>query len=410
MDERNTFYGWKVVWVAFVIAGFGAGVGLYGPSVLLQALHASRGWAISTISAAITTHFLLSALVISVLPEIHRRISLATATIIGITSSGLGIIAWSSAQEPWQLFVAALLTGLGWAATSSAAINAIVSRWFDRERPKALSLALNGASVGGVVFAPLWVLLNAQLGLFPAALVTAVVMMIAVVPLAHRFLRIIPADLGLAADGVRSPASTAGLAEIPLNRSQLLSERRFLSISAAFALGMFAQIGLLAHMVERLALDLTPQGAGAAMSLITGCAVIGRTLLGWSLGHGNRRTAAALNFLLQAIGVLLLSVGSGTTAVLAGCILFGLTGGNLLSLPPLIAQAEFRPCDVGTVVALAIAINQAVMAMGPAVFGLLHDATGGYVAPFALANVLEVAAALILLAGRSRAPAALASR
>ena len=74
----GAYFGWKVVWVAFVLAIFGAGVGLYGPSVLLQALHASRGWSISTISAAITTHFLFSALLIMFLPEFHRHVSLAT--------------------------------------------------------------------------------------------------------------------------------------------------------------------------------------------------------------------------------------------------------------------------------------------------------------------------------------------
>ena len=39
----------------------------------------------------------------------------------------------------------------------AAAINAIVSPWFVRTRPAALSMAYNGASIGGVIFSPLWV-------------------------------------------------------------------------------------------------------------------------------------------------------------------------------------------------------------------------------------------------------------
>jgi hypothetical protein len=38
----------------------------------------------------------------------------------------------------------------------AAAINAIVSPWFVRTRPAALAMAYNGASIGGVVFSPLW--------------------------------------------------------------------------------------------------------------------------------------------------------------------------------------------------------------------------------------------------------------
>jgi cyanate permease len=69
-------------------------------------------------------------------------------------------------------------------------------------------------------------------------------------------------------------------------------------------------------------------------------------------------------------------------------------------LPPLIAQEEFDAGDVATVVALVVAINQAVMALGPVTFGMLHDATNDYLLPFSMAAAAQVVAALILLAGR----------
>ena len=99
-------------------------------------------------------------------------------------------------------------------------------------------------------------------------------------------------------------------------------------------------------------------------------------------------------------GAILLAVGGGTPQLLAGCILFGLPGGNHLTFPPLIAQQEFRHADVATVVALYVAISQGAMAFGPAAFGLLYDATGGYVLPFTLAAIADATAALILLGGR----------
>jgi hypothetical protein len=45
----------------------------------------------------------------------------------------------------------------------------MVSPWFDRRRPVALSLTFNGASAGGVLFGPLWAALIARLGFFGAA-------------------------------------------------------------------------------------------------------------------------------------------------------------------------------------------------------------------------------------------------
>ena len=43
---------------------------------------------------------------------------------------------------------------LAWATMSLGAINTILGLWFERKRGLAISLALNGASFGGVVIVP----------------------------------------------------------------------------------------------------------------------------------------------------------------------------------------------------------------------------------------------------------------
>ena len=81
-------------------------------------------------------------------------------------------------------------------------------------------------------------------------------------------------------------------------------------------------------------------------------------------------------------------------------MLFGLGAGNLVSLPPLIAQSEFRAADVGTVVALVTAINQAVFAFAPVSFGWLHDLDDSYIAAFLAAAIAQAVAAAIIAYGR----------
>jgi cyanate permease len=127
---------------------------------------------------------------------------------------------------------------------------------------------------------------------------------------------------------------------------------------------------------------------------------VGRSLLGWLLDGHDRRLAAMANLLMQAAGSLLLAFGEGMVPLATGCLLFGLGVGNLTSLPPVIAQREFRPADVGMVVALVTAINQAVFAFAPAIFGWLHDLDGSYIAPFLTASALQTAAAAIVAWGR----------
>jgi len=406
------FFGWRVVWGAALVAVFAWGVGFYGPSVFLHALHTGRGWPVSVVSAAITAHFLLSAGLVVRLPALYRRFGLVAVTRAGGLLGGGGAVLWASVPDPWLLFPAAVVSGAGWALTSGAAINAMVAPWFERRRPMALSLAFNGASIGGVLFAPLWAVLIERLGFPHAALAIGAAMAVVVWWLAGAVLRPTPASLGQQPDG--GPAMGAADASVAAGRAALPGgmrvwrDRRFATLAIAFALGLFAQIGLIAHLFSLLAPALGEAGAGGAISLATACAVLGRTLLGRLLRPGvDRRIAASVNFAVQVTGclALLAAAGSSVPLLVTGCVLFGLGIGNLVSLPPLIAQAEFSRADTNRVVVLVTAVNQAVFAFAPAILGVVRDAAGWAGAPILLAAAVQVVAIGAALAGRGRAGA-----
>ena len=146
------FFGWRVMWAAFVVAVFGWGVGFYGPPVFLYTLEQIHGWSISLISAAVTTHYLLGALIVANMPAIYNRFGLPTVTKASALCLAVGSVGWAWAQEPWHLFLVALFSGIGWAGTGAMAINTIIAPWFNRRRPMALSMAYNGASAGASYF------------------------------------------------------------------------------------------------------------------------------------------------------------------------------------------------------------------------------------------------------------------
>ena len=181
------FYGWRVVGAAFVLAIFGWGFGFYGPPIYLHAVQESRGWPLALISTAVTLHFVIGALVVANLPALYRRFGLPAVTKAGAVSLALGIFGWAAADAPWQLFAATIFSGAGWVALGAAAVNAIVSPWFLRGRPAAMALAYNGASIGGVIFAPLWVAAIGWLGFAEAAALIGVAMVAMVWILSSRF-------------------------------------------------------------------------------------------------------------------------------------------------------------------------------------------------------------------------------
>jgi MFS family permease len=386
-NTSDTRRAWTVVWVAFFVAVFGWGLGFYGPPVYLPALNARHGWSISLISSAITAHYLVGAALIANLPAAYRRFGVRRVTMAGAVLAAGGAIGWANAAEPWHLVPALFLSALGWAATSGAALNALVSPWFDKERPKAMSMAFNGASVGGILFTPLWMLLIDSLGMPTSALVLGSAMVVVIVPLAAFVLQATP-------PGMERQAAA------PTPRRELAVRGSFITISAAFALGLFAQIGLFAHLIVRLTPEFGAVVGAAAISIATMFAILGRTILGWLLGQQDRRLVMAASLSMQAVGSALLAVGDGALQLGAGCVLFGLGVGNLTSMMPLIVQKEFRPADVGTVVALVTAINQAVFALAPGIFGWLRDLNDSYTVAFLVAGAIQLLAAALLVMGR----------
>ena len=287
----------------------------------------------------------------------------------------------------------------------AAAINAIISPWFVRLRPAALASAYNGASIGGVVFSPLWVAAIEQLGFSVAAAVIGAVTVLVVWVLADRLFAKTPRQMGLMPDGDAAGAPAASIttpSAKPLPGRRLWGDVRFLTLAAAMALGLFAQIGLIAHLFSLLAPALGAQPAGLAMGGATAAAIAGRTLVGWLMPVGtDRRLVACASYGVQIVGSMAfwLAAGDSVPLLIAGVVLFGAGIGNATSLPPLIAQAEFVKSDVARVVALIVAIAQGAYAFAPAAFGLVRELAPG-AAVFAVAILFQSLAIAAFLAGR----------
>src|SRR5665811_1175486 len=150
---------------------------------------------------------------------------------------------WATAAAPWQLFGATLLSGAGWVTMGVAAINAVVAPWFVRGRPAALAMAYNGGNIGGVIFSPLWAAAIGAVGFAAAAAAIGLVMVITMWVLADRVFSRTPQQMNLMIDGdapgSRATSVTSSVTR-PLPGSLLWRDRRFLTLAAGMALGLFA--------------------------------------------------------------------------------------------------------------------------------------------------------------------------
>ena len=107
-------------------------------------------------------------------------------------------------------------------------------------------------------------------------------------------------------------------------------------------------------------------------------------------------TAASLASQALALGVLIQL--DGPLAWYGGCMLFGCSVGNLITLPALIVQREYPSAEFALVVSMTIAVSQVAFAFGPAVLGVLRDRFDHYDPALVFCIVVELVGAVIIVA------------
>jgi predicted MFS family arabinose efflux permease len=398
IDETSLRYdGWRIVVVCFMLATFGWGLGFYGQSVYVAELQRLHGWPASLISLGTTFFYLSGAALVAFVSEAIRAFGPRNCMIAGICTMAIAAVTIGQVREPWQLYLANTFLAFGWAGTSLGMITNTLGLWFDKKRGMAISLALNGASFGGIVGVPLLVLAIGHFG-FPGAMIAAAVVMVVLMVPVILFHVGRPPGHASASGGAVAAADAPSPIQI---RARAFRDIAFLSVSSAFALVLFAQVGFIVHLISFLDSVIGRERAAVAVALLTAMAVVGRVLFSFVIDRMNQRLASSISFVSQAVALAIIINVHNDVALIAACALFGFSVGNLITLPALIVQREFDPRAFGVLVSLITAINQITYAFGPGVIGLLRDMSGSYSLPFYGCVGLElIAAVLIMIRGR----------
>jgi MFS family permease len=395
------FYGWNVVAATFVMALSSFGLGFYGLTVYVATLQRVHGWSAAVVSAPVTVYYVAGALVTAAIGGVYERFGPRRVVAGGGVAMAAGVAALGGVDHPWQLYPVFLVMSLGWGAMSGAAINILLAPWFHRRRGLAVSLAFNGATLGGVIVAPALIPLVDALGFQRAQALAGGALLVTLLVVAFGIMRRGPAELGLGPDGDPPPSAAAAPAApaAPRWRRQALCTWRFWSVSAPFALGLAAQVGVLTHLVSLVTPALGGAGAARAVSATTAAGLVGRLATGLVVDRLNRRAVASATLAVQIGGLALLGWAPAGVGLYAGCVLFGLGVGNLTTLPGLVLAVEWPRERFSGLVALVVGINQFTFAFGPSLVGVLRDRTGAWGPALAACMALQAVAAVLILLG-----------
>jgi len=409
-DDVRRFYGWRIVGVLAVTETVSWGILYYSFSVFLAPMQ--RDLDISTAASSGAFSVALVVMGLTAVPvgrwiDEHGARGLMTT---GSVLAAVVVAAWSQVQTAGQLYAVLALLGVAAAMVLYEPAFAVVVRWFDRRRARALLVVTVVAGFASTIFVPTAAALEHAVGWRDALLVLAGVLAVTTVVPHAVVLRRDPADLGFAPDG--GPVSgddtraRRGHQHPGLRRTgrAMWGESRFRWMTLGFALHTLAVIAVSVHLFP----FLREQGHGVAFAAgVTGSlgilSVTGRLVVTGLFARIPTAQVTAGVFALQGVAavVLLLRPASATAAVVF-VVLFGLGFGvGTIARPALVVEA-YGVAPYATVSALMGLALAAAKVVGPVTAGATRTVSGSYTpALVGLAVVCALSAVALGLASRA---------
>ena len=400
------YRGWSVVIACGTIAAFSWGLGFYGLGVYLHALSHLHGWSAGLISLAVTVYYSLSAVCLVVVGGFIDRHGPRGVLTYGVLTMAAAVALLGLITAPWQLFAVYVVMATAWSCLGSTGLSSTLLPWFGRRQGLALTLALTGASVGGMVLVPILVALVQRHSFRFATTAVSVALLAIGLPLVWLVIggRPTPAQVAveLGRDGAPAAVGERAQEEKVWTRPAVLRVPSLWTLMVPFALALAAQVGFLVHQISVLEPYLGESRAALTVSATTVAALLGRIVIGVLSDRVDLRKLSAVNIGAQGGALAVMAAWPSPTVLVVASLVFGLGVGNLITFPPLLAREEFGQRSFGTVFGLVGAATQAGVALGPGLMGLLHDALGSYQTALWCLVALEGLAAASVLGGRPR--------
>ena len=393
------FYGWIVVWAAFVLLTIFAGI-TYSTPVLFRFFEAD--FAIGRAQSAFI--FSLSQLVTFVVGPVAGSLAekYGPRPVVG---GGLAVLALGLLGAAWSHSYGQLLgcygvmVGIGSGAIYVPLLG-VIQRWFHRHRGRASGLATTGVGIGTLTFP---MVAGAAAGTFGWRwlYVGFAGVCISIGVLAMSVLVADPSKRGLHPDGDFHPAvqpgsgATSGMSLREAFRDAQFYLLYFCSFGAAVMSFM-----ALVHLPQQVA-----ETSGERMYAASIVSVIGLASLVSRFGGGSWadrvgriamiRVALALMLITSILWV---ANPWGLSVYFAVAALFGLTYGLSIALLPAVIADSFGNKEISRIIGTIYTAFALAGLLGPTAAGVLRDRFGNYNLALALCIVL-CAATLVASAG-----------
>ncbi|VBB05786.1 Hypothetical protein LUCI_0997 [Lucifera butyrica] len=336
MEERQKFYGWKLVGALWFLYLLNMGFPLYGGTVINTYMMKDFAMDRSMYGLGFTIMNFFVGVPSTIIAAAIVRWGIKTAFGIGSVFICAGAL-WMSllASQPWQYLVGfGVLVGTGIGFGTIVPLSTAVIRWFKRYRGRAMALAMTASGFAGFVGAPLmnWILASNGGDWRKAWLIVAGIEVLAVI-IAYLFIKECPEDIGQVVDGEPEPAlsgqssaQNALATQYAWTPEEAYKTRTFWMVAISSIACQFPFFFFTAHWIMHLrGVGINPADAAMAMGLFTMGGIAGRIIGGWLIDKMAARFAFMLGIGCYFIGSFLAIHVSASTIPVAflAAILYG---------------------------------------------------------------------------------------
>ena len=359
--------------------------------VLFPEFEKEFGWSRAQISGASSTMFIVMGVLGIAMGRVNDligpRILLTASTVV----FALGFILMSRMTALWHLYLFyGLLCGLGVAAHDVVVLST-VARWFTRGRGLMSGLVKTGAGIGQLIvplFAAFFILRH---GWRDATMVVGLVALIVMV-IAAQVVRRDPKLLGLRPWGEdQKEVANDVTQEAGLDLKQAVRTRQFWLISMAKLADWYCLFTIIIHVVPHgIDQGLEPATAAIVLSVIGGCSILGRLVLGAGFDYLGTKRSLLIAFALLFLSVVFLQLLSDPRWLFAFAFVYGIGHGGFFAIASPSVAEYFGTRSHGVIFGIVMFTGSIGGTLGPWLSGWLYDSTGTYDIAFLLVSGFSV--------------------
>jgi len=386
-------YAWVVLAVTFACL-FVASALRSVPGIIMLSLEHEFHWSRETISGAVSVNLLLFGLAGPFLGRLMDLYGTKAITLIMITLVTLGAGGSIFMKEPWQLYLCwGVIIGAGSGGTSIVMGSAVVNRWFQQRRGLALGILGAAFSSGQLIFTPLIMHLNIDLGWRAATLFITVLLGLIVLPLIMIFMADDPVLKGMQPYGA-SDVAVSVIPPDPKPMRSAMASSQFWLLAFSFGICGFTTSGLLqthliSHGIEHGFPEMT---MGVSLGIMGATDMIGTVLSGWLCDRFGKRWPLAIYYTLRGVSLMLLPYVESTGQLMAFSVVYGLNWLSTVPATSALTADLFGKQNVGVVFGWICFAHQVGAALASYGAGYLHHLAGNYTIAFMTSGLFALVA------------------